>query len=179
MSMIGSDKLNRKVLEEGYTCPSEILRELNIGIKQSLKQSNDENSTRDGMDAGIIKLNGLKLSYSGANRPLWFVRDGILNEIKPTKAAIAGLTPNEQKYELHELDLVSGDTIYLTTDGYPDQFGGDNGKKLKPKQLKRILVDIQSLKMSEQKEVLNQKFMDWMGNLEQLDDVCIVGIRIQ
>ena len=69
MSMIGSDKLNRKVLE-GYTCPSEILRELNIGIKQSLKQSNDENSTRDGMDAGIIKLNGLKLSYSGANRPL-------------------------------------------------------------------------------------------------------------
>ena len=75
--------------------------------------------------------------------------------------------------------MVSGDTIYLTTDGYPDQFGGDNGKKLKPKQLKRILVDIQSLKMSEQKEVLNQKFMDWMGNLEQLDDVCIVGIRIR
>ena len=70
MSMIGSDKLNRKVLEEGYTCPSEILSELNIGIKQSLKQSNDESSTRDGMDAGIIKLNGLKLSYSGANRPL-------------------------------------------------------------------------------------------------------------
>lgn len=75
--------------------------------------------------------------------------------------------------------MVSGDTIYLTTDGYPDQFGGDNGKKLKTKQLKRILVDIQSLKISEQKEVLNQKFMDWMGNLEQLDDVCIVGIRIQ
>ena len=120
-----------------------------------------------------------QLSYSGANRPLWFVRDGILNEIKPTKAAIAGLTPNEQKYDLHELDLVSGDTIYLTTDGYPDQFGGDNGKKLNTKQLNRILIDIQSLKMSEQKEVLNQKFMDWMGNLEQLDDVCIVGIRIQ
>ena len=70
MSMIGSDKLNRKVLEEGDTCPPEILSELNIGIKQSLKQSNDESSTRDGMDAGIIKLNGLKLSYSGANRPL-------------------------------------------------------------------------------------------------------------
>lgn len=75
--------------------------------------------------------------------------------------------------------MVSGDTIYLTPDGYPDQFGGDNGKKLKTKQLKRILVDIQSLKISEQKEVLNQKFMDWMGNLEQLDDVCIVGIRIR
>jgi len=178
MSMIGSDKLNRKVLEEGFDSPSDILRELNIGIKQSLKQVDDEHSTRDGMDAAIVKIDGLKLSYSGANRPLWIVRNGSLNEIKPTKAAIAGLTPNEQEYELHQLQLEPGDAIYLTTDGYPDQFGGEKGKKFKPKQLKSILEEIHEFEMPRQKEILSQKLIEWMGNLEQIDDVCMVGIRI-
>ncbi len=179
MSMIGSDKLNRKVLEEGYTSPSDILRQLNLGIKQSLKQDGDDaESTKDGMDAAIISIVDNKLRYAGANRSLWIIRDGEINEIKATKAAVAGFTPDDQIYELHEIDVIEGDAIYMTTDGYPDQFGGVKGKKFKLKQMKDLLLEIKDLPMNQQKARLDETIETWMGELEQVDDICVIGIRV-
>ena len=178
MSMIGTDKLNRKVLEEGYNSPSDILQALNIGIKQSLKQhSNQIESTKDGMDAAIISIQGDHLRYAGANRPLWIIRDKELIEIKATKSAIAGFTPDDQVYQMHEIQLQDGDAIYMTTDGYPDQFGGPKGKKFKIKQMKELLLSIADKPMHEQHDSLDKSLEAWMGNLEQIDDICVVGIR--
>jgi len=179
MSMIGSDKLNRKIIEEGYHSPSDILRELNLGIKSSLKQSGDDiESTKDGMDAAIVNISGMTLKYAGANRPLWIIRNGEFIETKATKSAVAGFTPDDQHYLQHDIELLPGDAIYMSTDGYPDQFGGIKGKKFKMKQMRETLLAIVDMPMEKQRQHLDQLIEEWMGELEQIDDICIVGIRV-
>src|SRR5690606_22550542 len=124
MSMIGSDKISVAVLERGITRPDHILRELNVGIKKSLKQEGgDKESTKDGMDASIvtIDLKTKKLLYAGANRPLWILRGDDIEEIKATKVAVAGFTSDDQVFEMHTIDINPGDTFYMSSDGYADQ----------------------------------------------------------
>jgi tetratricopeptide (TPR) repeat protein len=180
MSMVGSEQLNEAVLESSDT--SEILRQLNIGIKQSLRQSESEDSTRDGMDIAICSIIAEKniLYYAGANRPLWLIRKGqsILEEINATRKAIGGLTDNEQHFETHELSFQKGDTFYICSDGYADQFGGESGKKLMTKNLKEILVAIQNLSMKEQEKHLEDFIESWKSGIEQLDDILVIGVRM-
>lgn len=181
MSMIGSDKLNQAVLEAKLTNPAEILSFLNRGIKKSLKQKEDEEgASRDGMDVTIthIDTTRMKLKMSAAHNSLLLIRDGEMQEFKATKVAVGGFTPEDQVYNLEEIDIKKGDVFYMTTDGYPDQFGGDKGKKLKIAVLKRILLEIHTLPMKEQQEYLENYMQDWMGEHEQIDDICFIGIRI-
>ncbi|MCB9195690.1 MAG: SpoIIE family protein phosphatase [Flavobacteriales bacterium] len=181
MSMIGSDKLNQAILEAQLTNPADILSYLNRGIKKSLKQNEEEEgASRDGMDATIISIDNetKHLQVSGAHNSLMMIRDGEIIEFKATKVAVAGFTPEDQQYELTEFQLQKGDCLYMTTDGYPDQFGGDKGKKLKIAVLKKLLLEICHMPMDEQKKYLDQYMKDWMGEHEQIDDICVVGIRI-
>ncbi|MES2284883.1 MAG: two-component regulator propeller domain-containing protein [Bacteroidota bacterium] len=180
MSMIGSAKLHDAVSESADT--SEILSLLNKGIKTALKQSDSDESTRDGMDIALCSVDIKKriVKYAGANRPIWIVRKGqsVVEEIKATKKAIGGLTEDTQHFDSHELNLQQGDTFYICTDGYADQFGGKDGKKLMTKKLKEVLIEIQNKPMKEQERHLDSFIENWKAGLEQIDDILIIGVRV-
>lgn len=181
MSLIGKEKLDKAVVES--ESPSEILNYLNINVKSSLQQDANQLS-RDGMDISIIKLqiapSGANVIYAGANRPLWIIRrdSNEIEEIKATKQAIAGFTDDAQLFEEHALQLQSGDTIFLFTDGYADQFGGDHAKKLTSKSFKKLLLSQKSKNMTQQKHYYNEFIRKWMTGQEQIDDILVIGIRV-
>jgi serine phosphatase RsbU (regulator of sigma subunit) len=118
--------------------------------------------------------------YAGANRPLWYIRKGqtILEEIDATKKAIGGLTDNNQHFASHELQFRKGDTFYICTDGYSDQFGGLNGKKLMTKKLKEVLLEIQNMSMQLQEKYLDNFIENWKSGAEQVDDILVIGVRL-
>ncbi|MBK9285753.1 MAG: SpoIIE family protein phosphatase [Sphingobacteriaceae bacterium] len=183
MSMIGS----KEIYESAKNCnePGEILALLNQGMKFSLKQSNPELGIKDGMDVALVSIQktaeGAIVKYAGANRPFLLVKNGgdEIVETKATKTAIGGYTPDEQIFEQHEFNLKTGDTFYLSSDGYADQFGGANGKKMMTKKFKEILVGIHHLPMKEQQTYLMEYFNNWKGkNYEQVDDVLIIGVKV-
>jgi serine phosphatase RsbU (regulator of sigma subunit) len=180
MSMICSDKLEDAVLQSSDT--SEILKQLNKGIRTSLRQSNNDESTRDGMDIVLcsVDIKNCIVKYAGANRPLWIIRKGetSVEEIKATKKAIGGFTEDDQHFESHEIKLDHGDTIYLTTDGYADTFSGKDGKKLKTKRFKEILLGIHDKTMQEQERYLDDFIENWKGQIEQVDDILVIGVRL-
>ncbi len=187
MSMIGSERLDDAVSQTSNV--SEILKQLNKGIKASLRQSDSEESTKDGMDISLVSLNlqsgATSLNYAGANRPLWIVpaqqlttNNHQLIEIKATKKAIGGYTKDNEEFEEHEIKLNKGDTFYLFTDGYADQFNGKDGKKLMAKRFKEIVLNIQNKTMEEQELFLNDFIENWKAGAEQVDDILIIGVRI-
>jgi serine phosphatase RsbU (regulator of sigma subunit)/ligand-binding sensor domain-containing protein len=185
MSMIGSEKLNQSIAEIDDLTPANILSFMNRKIKDSLKQEEGNSQSKDGMEISLCFLDTDTniLTFAGANRPLWIYRkDCTLDSveiIKPTKAGIAGHTSADQVYKETEIQLFKGDTIYLFTDGAPDQFGGPKGKKLTTKGFRQLLFDIQSQTMEQQGKSLNGFYRSWMGRAnEQVDDILIMGIRI-
>jgi serine phosphatase RsbU (regulator of sigma subunit) len=183
MSLIGNEKLRDAI--DMHANPGEVLSELNRFVKSVLKQSADADSTRDGMDVALLSIdldenkNWSNFTYAGAHRPLWIIRKGSenLEEIKATKVSIGGHTPNDQKFNEHSITLQKGDTIYIFSDGYADQFGGERKKKMMTGKFKEILLSIQNLSMADQKIWLENFFHEWKGNLEQMDDVLVIGIR--
>lgn len=180
MSLIGIEKLDECVKQSNKV--SEILQNLNKAIKTSLKQNDHDTSSRDGMDIALcsIDLTNHSLNYAGANRPLWLIRKDSLNveEIKATKKAIGGLTDNDQFFQTHECKLNKGDTFYIFSDGFADQFSGTDGKKLMTKNFKEILSQIQNLSLSEQEQYLDEYLEKWKSGTEQVDDILVIGIRI-
>lgn len=180
MSMIGAEKLNDAVSQGSDT--SEILSVLNKGIKATLKQTEGNESTRDGMDIALCSVDTENriVKYAGANSPLWIIRKGqaVVEEIKATKTAIGGLTEDNHFFETHELQFQQGDTFYIFTDGYADQFGGKSGKKLMTKTFKETLLGIQNLPMKEQRNYLENFIENWKAATEQLDDILIIGIQL-
>lgn len=180
MSMIGHEQLSKIILEKGISKPSDILNELHVGIRKALKQDATGES-RDGMDIALCKiyLTQKKLEYAGANRPLWIIRNNELIETKADKQPIGGLeTDNRKLFTNHIINLEEKDCIYLFTDGYADQFGGDRGKKFMVKNFERHLIEIQSENMKLQKQQIHEKFNTWKGKNEQVDDVLVIGIKI-
>jgi serine phosphatase RsbU (regulator of sigma subunit) len=189
MSMVASEQLNDAVRQ--HSAVEEILAMVNKGIKISLRQTGSADSTRDGMDIALCKIDlpTRRVSYSAANRPLWFIKKGqtTVEEIKATKKAIGGFTDEEQQFETHQLQFEQGDTIYIFTDGYADQFSGNDvgrngssfgqGKKLTTKKFRELLLANQKLSMKEQETVLNKFMDDWKGTSEQVDDILVIGIR--
>jgi serine phosphatase RsbU (regulator of sigma subunit) len=187
MSMICTDRINHTVLEKKITTPSALLSEVNQGIKRSLKQEDESNlKTKDGMDAAVCLYDHTKgiLFYSGANRPLWLLRNGEISEYKPTKMAVGGFTPEDQVYDELQIKIEKGDIVYLSTDGYADQFGGPRGKKLMVKAFKEILLQKSALPFNKQCTDLDKFIEDWRNtenesgeNIEQVDDMCVMGIK--
>lgn len=180
MSMVGNTILNQIILERHVSLPDEVLDQLHIGVRQALKQDIG-GDTRDGMDIALIAIapDQKSLRYAGANRSLWIVRDGILLETKADKFPIAGVQQEEERrFTLHTVSLQQGDCVYLTTDGYADQFGGPRGKKFMVKRLTGILTSMHDVTMSQQKAALEHHFNSWRGAHEQVDDVLVIGVRI-
>lgn len=182
MSMIGTEKLLDAVEEKSDT--GEILKQLNTGIKTSLHQSSETNSTRDGMDIALCSFThngaGAVVQYSGANRPLWIIRKEKkeIEEIKPDKKAIGGFTGAEESFGAHTINLNTGDSVYLFSDGYIDQFGGPEGKKLSTKRFRELLLSLCDKSMNEQKKELSVFIERWREKTEQLDDILVIGVRI-
>ena len=180
MSMIGVNNLNQIIVENKITSPDKILKELNIAIKKVLKQDDEDSESRDGMDISIscFDLDKKIISYAGAFRPLLYIRNNELHEIKGSRQPIGGSAPIDFNYELHEFEYIKNDVYYMFSDGFPDQFGGTKGKKFMNKQLKDVFMKIYQKEPLIQKELLKEELMNWMGNNEQIDDVLIMCVKI-
>jgi serine phosphatase RsbU (regulator of sigma subunit) len=179
MSMIGHALLKQIVAEKKITDPSQILHRLNEGVIEALKQS--ENNTHDGMDIALCSfdMKNRKLVFAGANRPLWLIRRGELQTVASDKLPIGGLQIDRSRpFTNNVLDLEAGDAIYIFSDGFADQFGGEMGKKLMTKKFKEILLSIYTRPMAEQGTYLCDFIKNWMGPYEQVDDLLVIGIRI-
>jgi len=177
VSVVCNGGLNRSVREYGLTNPGEILDKTRDIVIEEFAKSEEE--VKDGMDIALCSIKGKKLKYAGANNPLWIIqKDGTeVIQIKADKQPI-GKYAQEHPFKTHEIDVNEGDTIYLFSDGYQDQFGGEKGKKFKTANLKRLLLTIQNETIDKQKELLIKAFEDWKGELEQVDDVCVIGVRV-
>jgi serine phosphatase RsbU (regulator of sigma subunit)/Tfp pilus assembly protein PilF len=180
MSMIGIEKFNQAILESGISNPPAILSMVNRQLKTVLKQDELSGGMRDGMDVALVSIDHEKmvLEYSGANRPVWIIRNGMLTELDPEKASIGGHTPASQQFPLHVFPLQKNDCIYLFSDGYADQFGGPKGKKVMTKNFKKVLLSTADVSMEAQQTAIEEHFASWKGKLEQVDDVCVIGIRV-
>ena len=180
MSMLGISFLNEIVGKKEVVKASEILDQLRNAVVDALRQRWETGEQKDGMDMAVIVINTEKahLQYAGAHSPLYIVAAGKeLKVIKPNNQTVA-INIEMKPFTNHEVELGKGDCIYLTTDGYHDQFGGPSNKKFKGKQLKELLVSIAEKPMGEQRELLNSTFESWRGSCEQIDDVTILGMRI-
>jgi len=179
VSVVCSNALNRAVKEFGLRDTGKILDKTRELVLETFAKSGEE--IKDGMDISLCGINTLtnKMQWSGANNQLLYIKNkGVeLLEIKADKQPI-GKTEYPKPFTTHVLELQKGDTIYLMTDGYPDQFGGDKGKKYKYKQLEDLLLANSNKPLEEQKNILAQSFDNWKGTLEQVDDVTIIGIKI-
>jgi len=179
MSMLGYDILKNSLNEKSVNTASEALNYLNSRLSKTLRSTSNQ-QVRDGMDIAFCVLyNDIKkLYFSGANNPCWIIRkDKTFVELKADKQPI-GFFENSKPFTLQSFDLQEGDMFYAFTDGYADQFGGPKGKKFKYRQLQELLMEIHELDMSQQKKKLEEAFNTWKGDLEQVDDVCIVGVRV-
>jgi sigma-B regulation protein RsbU (phosphoserine phosphatase) len=198
ISMASNISLNNAVNQFGLTKPAEILTKANE-LFLDFMNANDSNISNDGMDICLCSIDSKSnvIRFAGAKRPLYLVtekddfktislnnsyseliqEENALYEIKGDNCSIGSEDPIFKVQE-HVFEYNSGDTIYLSSDGYVDQFGGESDRKFKSKRLKNILLSIQGKSMLEQKEVLAQEFQNWKGDKEQIDDVCVIGIRI-
>lgn len=181
MSMIGHNILNQVVLEKGITQPDQILNSLNEGVRAALRQDQHEQDTTDGMDIGVISYDKTKqeILFAGALRPLIVMRKGLLSKVDSDRFPIGGSQDTrDMKFSMHRFFVEPGDTLYMFSDGYADQFGGPKGKKFMMKNLLAKLESIQELSMKEQAAVLENAFEGWKEGFQQVDDVLFVGVRI-
>lgn len=180
MSIIGHNALNQIVKEYNITEPGRILEKLDQILQSSLSQKSEHGTIRDGMDIALcsLDLDSNQLEFAGAFNPLWIIREGELLEYKGDKMAIgSGITDNH-RYHTHEIKLASNDRIYIFSDGYADQFGGPRGKKFKYNRFKEALVEMHNDSMKEQHLRLESMLEEWRGDIEQIDDVCVLGVRV-
>ncbi len=153
---------------------------------KALKQSGKEEEQKDGMDMGVCVYDPTKkvLQYAGAYNPLYLIRKGKLKEIKGDKMPIGISSKAGKSFTNHEIRVYKDDVFYLFSDGYPDQFGGEKGKKYMALRFKQLLLDIQDNIMFDQKEVLEQTINEWMGitglyeEVDQIDDIIVMGIKV-
>jgi serine phosphatase RsbU (regulator of sigma subunit) len=189
VSVICNHALNTCVNDFGLTNPGEILDKAREIVIEAF--NNQRNSIPDGMDISLCVLNKKdiekdgfysSLQWAGANNPLWLIRsvrenESELFEYKPNKQSV-GKIVNPTSFTTNTISLQKGDSLFIFSDGFSDQFGGERGKKFMSKQFKNFLLSINNLSMDTQKELILEKFREWKGDNEQVDDVCVVGIRI-
>ena len=180
MSLVGASGLNASVRDNKNTRPSMIMDDLNSFAHNALNKNQDHN-INDGMDMTLIALNQKKkkLKFAGAYNPLYVVRDGEIIIHKTDRFAIGSFEPGQKKFTPNEISVKKNDMIYLFSDGFPDQFGGPRGKKFMSKNFRSLIVSIANKTVEQQKKQLDQTFMDWKGNLEQMDDILVIGVRVQ
>jgi ligand-binding sensor domain-containing protein/serine phosphatase RsbU (regulator of sigma subunit) len=180
MSMLGVSILNEIATKNTNLQAHEILNTLRTHIINTLAHTRHDEEARDGMDLAlsIIDFNKKKVQYAGAYNPLIIIRDGFAEVYKANKMPV-GLHSGEMKdFSAIEIELKPDDCLYMFSDGYADQFGGPEGKKFKSGAFRKLLIEISSKPMKEQKEIIDKTIMDWMRDYEQIDDILVMGIRI-
>ncbi|MCD4709244.1 MAG: SpoIIE family protein phosphatase [Bacteroidales bacterium] len=179
MSMLGITLLNEQLNTHGIEESHEILNKLKLEIINALRQKDNRDSTSDGMDMALCVYDpdSSKLQYSGGFSPLALIRNGEIEIIKadPMPVGIGAIVGRE--FTKHDIEIEKGDLIYLYTDGYEDQFGGEEDKKFSRKRFRELLLSIHSLPMPDQKSVLENRLDEWMDGSEQIDDITVMGIR--
>lgn len=173
VSIVGHNGLTRAVREKDLSKPGEVLDALNEIVEHSFGK------IKDGMDMALCTLDreaGV-LEFAGAKNPLYLVKNGELTEIKADKQPIEA-NPERKPYTTHRIEVDPGDVVYLFSDGFSDQFGGEKGKKFKYKPFKELLTTNYQQPMDRQHEILHEAFTKWMGEYEQVDDVCVMGVRV-
>lgn len=186
VSVVCNNALNRTVREFGLSEPGKLLDKTRELVIEQFEQSANPNTDaegqtiKDGMDIAVCKLNKKEkiIQFAGANNPLWIIRNNELLETKGDKQPVGKFEPSNQ-FTNHEIKVNSGDTIYIFSDGYADQFGGEKGKKFKSSSLKKLLLSIHQLPLNQQLAALETNFDEWKGTFEQLDDVCVIGFKIK
>lgn len=179
MSMIGESLLNQIVYEHGIYDTDEIMNNLNIGVQEILNQN--DNNNHHGMDASILVLDKdtNTVHFSGAKQNLVYNNNGKLEVIKGDRLSIGGFTDLERGYKKHKLELTDSESMYyMFSDGYQDQFGGPDNKKIGVARLIDTIDKNKSKTMSKQKEAIEKVFTDWKGEEEQTDDVMVMGIKL-
>ncbi len=181
MSVIAHSAMNEIVLEEKVYTPGRILGRLNTKVIELLRQNEEHSETADGMDMVLCRVNKQerKVHFAGANRPLLMIRNGTIDAIRGDRFPIGSAQyALDREFTDHEVQLGEDDLIYLSSDGYPDQFGGPRDKKFTMKKLKHLLVECHERPLQEQYDVLMKAFLEWKGDQEQIDDVTLLGIRL-
>ena len=179
MSMLNISSLEKAVTEKISTSDA-LLNFTRSKIIQTLANDGSAECGKEGMDAVLLIFNKEKseLEFSMANNPVWIIRNGELIEFKPDKMPVGKHDKQAQPFTRNSEELQLGDLIYIFTDGFADQFGGEKGKKFKYSSLKELFLSVADKPMDEQKLILSKTFDNWRGNLEQVDDVCVIGIRV-
>jgi serine phosphatase RsbU (regulator of sigma subunit) len=182
MSVMGSTILNQIVNERKIYDPSLILDALNAQVKLLLKQVDKDSDSNDGMDIGLTAVNfeTRTFTFAAANRPLYFIRDGVIEEVKGTKKPIGGrLNTDEDPFVDNVFEFRPGDAVYMSSDGYADQFGGPQGRKFMSKRFKELLLEIYQKPPAEQCQILDDTIENWKAEAEQkqMDDILVIGVR--
>ena len=180
MSMLGISNLNESIIEKEIVEPHEILNNVRKGIIESLDSEDKSEENKDGMDCVLCAFDfkNATLEFAAANNPLWIYRNGEMLEFKPDKMPVGKYHGELNSFSLQKVDLQKGDIVYSFTDGFADQFGGEKGKKFKYKPFQQFLIENASLPLEEQRKKLDTTFENWKGDLEQVDDVLVVAIKI-
>lgn len=180
MTVIASNLLNQTVIDNKIYQPSLILQEVDRLLNMTLKQDSERfHNVQDGMDMTLVKVNKAKkeVVITSAKRPVVYIRNKQFIEIKSNKFSLGGMRTETKVFEEVRIECQQDDMMYLFTDGYHDQFGGPKGKKFSTKKLKEKFMEIHMKGISEQKTMLDAEMRAWKGDLEQIDDICVTGIR--
>ncbi len=189
MSFIGALLLNEIVNFRNIISPEEILNELRAGIKKALRQ--EETGNHDGMDATILTIDQFpdeykemlgepKIEFAGANNPLYYIQNGELKEIKGSNLAIGGVDYfiKEDFFRKHQVEINTPTMLYMFSDGYQDQFGGERNSRFTTKRFKNLLIEIHEMPMEEQRSILRKRINEWTKNSRQIDDILIFGLKL-
>jgi ligand-binding sensor domain-containing protein/serine phosphatase RsbU (regulator of sigma subunit) len=170
----------KEAISQGITKPDLLLNETRRLVIENLKNDGSDEGGKDGMDGSLLSFDFKNniLYCASANNPIWIIRGKELTEIKADRMPIGKHDKDETPFTMNTIDIQKGDIVYTLTDGFPDQFGGPKGKKFKLKQLQAFIVSISHEPMDIQKQKLNHAFDSWRGDLEQVDDVCLIGVKI-
>ncbi len=180
MSMIGSNSLNGVINEDGAIDVDLVLSKLNVRVKRALGQNKEGSESQDGMDLAICRIDkkNKKVDYAGANREIYYYSKGEFLSIKADKYPIGG---NQYESDLiftkHTIEYNEGDAFYIFSDGFPDQFGGDNDKKFTNRRLREVLHEVYDKSMDDQEKLLDEAFLAWQADTEQTDDVLMIGFK--
>ena len=180
MSMIGNSFLNEIIIENKIEDTGQILNNMREQIIKALKQEGVSSDSKDGMDMAICKYDPKKktVQYSGAYNPLLHISKDEVNLIKADNQPVAYFTGKKTPFTAHEIKVKKGDILYIYSDGFQDQFGGPKGKKYMAVKYRKFLHSIAELPAEEQKQKMEQEFSSWKGSQDQIDDVCVMGVRV-
>jgi PAS domain S-box-containing protein len=181
LTMIGYLLLNQIINQMGITRPAEILNNLHKGVRATLKQDEEESTSRDGMDIAVVVYNADTgvAEYAGANLPFYYYQDWEVHEVKADKKSIGGEQLEEERiFTNHEIKLKPGDAFYLFTDGFVDQLGGPDDKRFSTRRFRDLIMRTQHESPNTQRALLNLEWKDWKEDREQLDDITVVGVKL-